>query len=138
MKLALGTAQFGYDYGITNTSGQISQKDGKKILDLAKKSGINTIDTAMNYGNCEQRLGQLGVKNWVVISKLPPAPANCENISSWISSKIDFSLRCLKVNHLGGLLLHRPNQLLKKEGKLIYERKCCTMFLSLEQGRDKR
>ena len=121
MKIALGTAQFGFNYGITNSSGKISLKDGKKILDFAKKSGMNTIDTAMNYGNCEQQLGKLGVKNWFIISKLPPTPNNCENISSWISSKIDFSLNCLKVDHLGGLLLHRPDQLLKKNGRIIYD-----------------
>ena len=91
MRLALGTAQFGYDYGITNTSGQISDENGKKILNFAIKSGMNTIDTAMNYGNCEQQLGKLGVKNWTIISKLPPLPNNCENIYNWISSKIDFS-----------------------------------------------
>ena len=121
MKLALGTAQFGYNYGITNKNGKISLKAGKKILEFAEKSGMNTIDTAMNYGNCEQQLGKLGVKNWFIISKLPPIPNNCDDISSWISSKIEFSLNSLKVDYLGGLLLHRPEQLLKKNGSMIYD-----------------
>ena len=34
MKLALGTAQFGYNYGITNKNGKISLKAGKKILEF--------------------------------------------------------------------------------------------------------
>ena len=91
MKLALGTAQFGYNYGITNKNGKISLKAGKKILEFAEKSGMNTIDTAMNYGTVNNNW-KVGVKNWFIISKLPPIPNYCDDISSWISSKIEFSL----------------------------------------------
>ena len=32
MKLAIGTAQFGLDYGIANDHGKVSQKEIKKIF----------------------------------------------------------------------------------------------------------
>ena len=35
-KLALGTAQFGFDYGISNIKGQTNFSEIKKILKLAK------------------------------------------------------------------------------------------------------
>ena len=42
MKLAIGTVQFGLDYGITNHSGQVSIDEVKNILDYAKDKSIDT------------------------------------------------------------------------------------------------
>ena len=49
-KLALGTAQFGLNYGITNDAGQVQTKEVRKILSYAKQNNINRIDTAIEYG----------------------------------------------------------------------------------------
>ena len=46
MKLALGTVQFGLDYGILNTTGQAPLEEVKKVLKLAKEHNIDTLDTA--------------------------------------------------------------------------------------------
>ena len=61
-RLALGTAQFGMSYGIANTSGQVSRDEAKAILDLATANGIDTIDTAIAYGESEACLGDVEVK----------------------------------------------------------------------------
>ena len=54
MKLALGTAQFGIPYGISNRNGIVqSEMKVKKIIYNSYRVGIDTIDTAKNYGNCE-------------------------------------------------------------------------------------
>ena len=45
-KIALGTVQFGIDYGISNNTGKTPFDEVNKILDIAKNYGINTIDTA--------------------------------------------------------------------------------------------
>ena len=45
MKIELGTVQFGIPYGIANSKGQIEKKEAKSILDYAKSSGINSIDS---------------------------------------------------------------------------------------------
>ncbi len=58
MRLALGTVQFGLDYGISNHDGQVSDEELDAIIALARQAGIDTLDTAQAYGNAEQRLGQ--------------------------------------------------------------------------------
>lgn len=71
MKLALGTAQFGLDYGINNTTGKVKLNDVKKILAQALQNNILTLDTAAIYGESETVLGKFGVGSFKVISKLP-------------------------------------------------------------------
>ena len=58
MKLALGTAQFGMDYGISNKFGKPSPDDITNILNFAESHGIKCIDTAPIYGNSEKLLGK--------------------------------------------------------------------------------
>lgn len=60
MKLVLGTVQFGLPYGIANQSGQVSRAEAKVILALARSAGIDTLDTAIAYGESETCLGAVG------------------------------------------------------------------------------
>ena len=57
MKLALGTVQFGLPYGIANQSGQASREDAAAIIANARLGGIDTLDTAIAYGESEICLG---------------------------------------------------------------------------------
>lgn len=45
-KIGIGTAQFGLNYGISNTQGKTSLTEAKDILELASLKGIKLIDTA--------------------------------------------------------------------------------------------
>ncbi len=121
MKLALGTVQFGLDYGVANESGRIAFEDAQSILRLARASGIDTLDTAIAYGDSEAVLGQLGVQPWRVVSKLPAAPENCADVSLWVKQQTQGSLTRLGVTRLHGLLLHRPSQLLEKMGPALFD-----------------
>ena len=121
MKLALGTVQFGLDYGIANTSGRIALEEAKSILQLASESGMDTLDTAIAYGDSEAVLGQLGVQPWNVVSKLPGVPEDCGDVALWVRQQVQGSLSRLGVSRLYGLLLHRPGQLLEKTGPALYE-----------------
>ena len=121
MRLALGTAQFGLSYGVANNSGQINLNQGKLLLDCALKNGINTLDTAVAYGNSEKRLGQIGVEKWHVVSKLPALPDGCENVKGWVVEQVHQSINRLGIDQLYGLLLHEPKQLLEPNGHLIYQ-----------------
>jgi len=112
MRLALGTAQFGLPYGIANASGQVDQAEVQTILDYANLKGIDTLDTAISYGDSEQLLGDVGVNNWKVISKLPEIPPDCKDLAKWVRNHVNQSLNRLGIKTLSGLLLHRPNQLL--------------------------
>ncbi len=120
MKLALGTVQFGLSYGIANQKGQVSEKEVRKILKYAKNSNIDTIDTAIGYGDSEKCLGHVGVSTWKIITKLPEIPQDCKDIKSWINSQFTRSLNRLKMTHVKGILLHRPMQLLEPFGQEIW------------------
>lgn len=54
--LSLGTAQWGNDYGITNAVGQISDEECARIVDVAVAAGIRDVDTALSYGDAQERL----------------------------------------------------------------------------------
>ena len=120
MKLALGTAQFGLKYGIANQQGQVSHDEAKAALALARAHGMDTLDTAIAYGDSEQRLGEIGIRDWRVVSKLPAIPEGCSDIAQWVVAAVRDSLGRLRVENLYGLLLHRPQQLLEKNGDQLY------------------
>ena len=120
MKIALGTVQFGLEYGVANQKGQVFEYEAKKIIEYAKEHNIDTIDTAIGYGDSEQCLGGIGVKNWDIITKIPEIPQNCKDINSWIDDQFMESLNRLKVNNVKGLMLHRPMQLVDSIGQEIW------------------
>lgn len=121
MKLALGTAQFGLSYGVANQNGQVDLEAGRKIVRMAAARGIDTIDTAIAYGESEQRLGDIGVNNFKVITKLPAIPLDCGDISAWVFQNATASLNRMGLSKLDGVLLHQPSQLLEKRGQEIYD-----------------
>ena len=119
MKLALGTAQFGLDYGIANQTGRVPAGEVQQILQLALLHQIDTLDTAIAYGESERVLGQSGVSDWRVISKLPVVPADCSDLDGWVEQCITSSLNRLDIDILDGLLLHQPMQLLEPGGERL-------------------
>lgn len=118
MKLALGTAQFGLDYGITNKRGKIPKKEVFKILEYALKKGIDTLDTAYNYGDSERLIGeyikQFRIKNEKlrIVSKIPQS-----------LNKIDYylkqSLNKLNLKTLYGYLFHDFNSFKKNNLEIV-------------------
>lgn len=112
MKLALGTVQFGLDYGVANPSGQVSLKDVGSILRQAQQYGIDLLDTAIAYGESEAVLGRYDVRPWKVVTKLPVLPQGCLNISHWVKDQMLQSLNRLCTDRLYAVLLHHPRQLL--------------------------
>lgn len=101
-RLALGTAQFGEAYGISNRHGRPSDAEVEEILGLARTLGIDTIDTAAAYGDAEAVLGAAGTTSFQVISKLAPGIAPSD-----VPAAIDASLARLRRDRLDGLLVHR-------------------------------
>ncbi len=119
MKLAIGTVQFGLDYGISNTAGRTSVEEAGRILDRARMAGIDTLDTAAAYGDSEQVLGRVGVEGWKVVSKVPPLPNDEVNGKEWVLNHVRQSLDRLQIARLDGLLLHSAADLLKAQGRNI-------------------
>ena len=118
-RLAIGTVQFGLDYGISNIVGKTTWDDVTGILEKSRKSGVDTLDTAPLYGDSEQILGQVGVQDWKIITKIPPLP-NCEvDGSDWVLEHICHSRHKLRVDRLEGVLLHNAGDLIGVQGKNI-------------------
>ena len=119
MKLALGTVQFGLNYGISNQSGQVSPEHVKEVIAFAQLHGIDTLDTAISYGESESCLGDAGVGGFKVITKLPSLPENTSNIDKWVSDQMQLSLQRLGVTSLYAVLLHRSEQLVGNTGNAL-------------------
>lgn len=115
MKIALGTVQFGLKYGVANQAGRIPFEEVKKILQQAAAQGIDTLDTAIAYGDSESILGQAGVASWNIVTKLAAVPEDCADVARWVEVQMEGSLRRLGVSQVHGVLLHRPAQLLCKQ-----------------------
>jgi aryl-alcohol dehydrogenase-like predicted oxidoreductase len=118
-RLALGGAQFGLPYGIANHVGQVARADAAVIIAAAHASGLDTVDTAIAYGDSESCLGAAGLAGWHVVSKLPALPDDCPDAVAWVATHIEGSLRRLGVGSLYGLLLHNPRQLMSPCGPAL-------------------
>lgn len=119
MKLALGTVQFGLLYGVANLHGRVSPTETAEIIKKAKSHGMDTLDTAIAYGESESVLGKVGINQWKVITKLPQVPEGVD-IDKWVDEQIKNSLTKLGVSQLDGVLLHRPDQLSNNMGPALY------------------
>ena len=121
MRLALGTVQFGLQYGVANINGQVSEDIAAEILSISKTAGIDTLDTAVAYGDSENCLGNIGVNDWRIFTKIPSIPINCLEVSQWGRKQFEDSLERLNVDCITGLMLHNPMQLLEGRGKEIWD-----------------
>jgi aryl-alcohol dehydrogenase-like predicted oxidoreductase len=121
VKLALGTVQFGLNYGIANESGQVSLAQAKEVLALAHLHGIADLDTAIAYGDAEARLGQIGVSGFRIVTKLPPMPADVADAGIWAKAELAGSLRRLGCSSVFGLLLHRSADLNGPQGQALLQ-----------------
>ena len=116
-KLAIGTAQFGSDYGISNESGMVPLAKIEEILKTAESRNIKTIDTAISYGEAEKSLGMIGVDNFNVITKLPKVTPVGSDIEKYVIQKVKNSLETNKST--SWVLLHTSNDLIGKYSKEV-------------------
>lgn len=109
-KLALGTVQFGLQYGIGNNNGRTTESEVKNILNYAIANGIRTLDTAYLYGDSEQVLGNCTDKPFHIISKFPEVHS-AEELNHYFKE----SLSRLQVNNLYGYMAHRSDSVKKSD-----------------------
>lgn len=105
-RIALGTAQFGMNYGIANRTGKVRDHEIASILDTAASSGCDTLDTAPVYGDSEKILGNYGVSGWKVISKIPSLPPDLREVRGYVTKSVEESLKNLKIPSLHTLMVH--------------------------------
>jgi aryl-alcohol dehydrogenase-like predicted oxidoreductase len=126
MRLGLGTAQFGTDYGVSNVTGRTPQSEVRNILDVAAAGGIEVVDTAVAYGDAEAVLGRAlaeGPSTFRIVTKLPPGAT-----ADKADAQVRASLSRLHVDSVAGLLAHRPADLLGPDGARLWRQ--------LERARD--
>ena len=108
MKLSIGTAQFGFNYGICNKKGIVHINEVKKIIKFCKLNKINSIDTAQGYGKSQKILGSLSLKNFQITTKISKFNKKIENN---INLEVDKILKELKTKKIYALLVHDVSQL---------------------------
>ncbi len=117
MKLGLGTAQFGTDYGVSATAGRTSAEEVAHILGDARRCGVRVIDTAPGYGESERVLGVAGVFGFDVVTKVP-AGTDADGLEATFRR----SLGLLGISRAYGLLAHSVDDLIGDGGPELYER----------------
>ena len=116
MKLVIGSAQLGMNYGLFNNK-KISVKEFKKIEKLVLKSKINFIDTATSYGESEKIIGNSKLKKLHIITKIKLPKKKNINVKNWLLNEILKSLSKLKIKKIYGVMIHNYKDLLGKYGK---------------------
>ncbi|MEO9576111.1 MAG: aldo/keto reductase [Tateyamaria sp.] len=121
-KLALGTVQFGLDYGVSNPAGQTPAGEVADLLAKAAAGGVEMLDTAPAYGTAETVLGAAGTSGFQVVSKLPKStPADA------VSKTLSQSLLALRREAVEGYIVHDPADLLGPD--------CAAVWAALEDAR---
>ena len=121
MKISVGTVQFGINYGVANKTGQVAISEIEHIITLCRDHGIDTLDTAAAYGDSEKRLGDVGVTDFKIITKLPIFDSSREDPKSWVENQVNDSLERLQVPGVHGFLFHNPDQLMSTTGESLYK-----------------
>ena len=124
MKLGLGTVQFGLDYGISNYQGKTSLNEAANILQVAKSSAIDLLDTASLYGDSEAVVGQaMHGQSFQVVTKTPQfkTPKIKKEHAVQLKQAFDNSLNKLQVDNIYGLLMHQAEDLLADGGEYLME-----------------
>ncbi len=106
-QLALGTVQFGSDYGISNQKGKVPIDEVGEILEFCKKTGIDVLDTAQGYGDSESVLGQFNLDLFKIITKLMGG------------SPLELSLKNLNRESVYAVLFHRENECTDESWKIF-------------------
>ena len=101
-KIALGTVQFGLDYGISNLSGKTNPDEVFNVLDTASNRGLRILDTAQAYGDSETVLGASHGNRFKIITKINPTNEDKGTAEQYVKK----SLQKLRLEKLYGLLFH--------------------------------
>lgn len=122
-EIALGTAQFGLNYGIAGRGEVVPRTEMYQILERAWDLGIRRIDTAPVYGSIEKELKTLLKKYpFKVVSKIPFVLSHLEkeDIARFILTHIRNSQNNLE-DSLDTMLFHRADDLLSEQANFIWE-----------------
>ncbi|ASM74623.1 aldo/keto reductase family protein (plasmid) [Pseudosulfitobacter pseudonitzschiae] len=120
MKVAVGTVQFGADYGAFNATGQVGVADVAAILDLATAAGIDLLDCARAYGTAEDVLGASNrIDRFRVVTKCPSLSGAADPVAA-LRAAFHASCTALGVTRVEGYLLHNIADLAGPYGPALW------------------
>lgn len=117
----LGCAQFSDKYGLFSGDFGISISEKHKIIETARTRGIKFLDTAYGYGNSEEILGNIGVSDFAIITKLPLELETRQKNEQFTECWFVKTIEKLRVDRLHAVLFHRTSQLKSIAGSQVYE-----------------
>ncbi len=123
MKLGIGTVQFGMNYGVSNAQGVTCEKDVAQILQYATASGITMLDTATAYAESEAVLGRMhpGLLSFDIVTKTLPIEGDVTVTEiERVLSVFESSLKKMRLAQLYGLLVHKADNILGKNGDRLF------------------
>lgn len=118
-RLTLGTVALGIDYGVFQDQHKPNEKERNSIIRAAINSGINTFDTAREYGDAEELLGRsLLLKKRTneinIVTKFKIQAENAFNYKSFradVYRSVQASLKRLALQQLPICLFHMASSL---------------------------
>ena len=125
-KIAIGTVQFGTNYGVSNKSGVTPVTEVKKIINLAQENNIKYFDTAPVYGESEQVLGKCLNNYGEIITKTISIKNKVISEADIVNIRSEFnrSLKRIKRDSVYALLVHNSNDLTKKGSERLHDELC--------------
>lgn len=125
IKFILGGAQIGNKYGFFSRRTKMKDvKEIEKIFNLSTKSKIEYIDTANDYKNSEELIGNTAKNRFKIISKIKISQnINFHKLEVYIYNNLNSSLKRLNKKKIDFFLLHNVDNFLKSKKflKKIYE-----------------
>ncbi|MDF3033477.1 MAG: hypothetical protein K0R76_431 [Alphaproteobacteria bacterium] len=103
-KIIIGTANFIKPYGILSSGKAVPENEIHTILDMILDKGINTLDTALGYGDISQFSFKKFLSNFKVITKFSVLDDEIEILKN-------FSLHKNNFQNCYGLLIHDPQNI---------------------------
>lgn len=117
-RIALGGAQFGLNYGVSNTAGKLGDSQARELLSTAWRAGIDMLDLAPAYGDAEMRVAAArpGEATFRIISKTKVGGAPLDEIEAQARE----SAR-LAGGKLDALLVHHARELDGARGAALWQ-----------------
>lgn len=118
--LGIGSAQFGGDYGISNTRGRVSEDEVRQILQLAADCKVLTVDASYQDGDVERILG----RNWPFPSPFRPQirTLRLENGLDWLEARLRRSVEHMGLARAHAALVDHAEDLMGPQGDALWAR----------------
>ncbi|MEJ6679823.1 MAG: aldo/keto reductase, partial [OM182 bacterium] len=135
--LGLGTVKFGRNQEVKYPTGFSLPVDRaiESLLDVARETGINLLDTAPAYGSSEQRIGRLlrDRDQWAICTKVGEEFTTGKSFFDFGAEhtrrSVERSLRDMKTDYLDIVLIHSDGD----DIKILEQTDCLVTLLKMQE-----